>query len=130
MTLDEVIAHAEWAANNCEANNCEGRCSEWHHQLAEWLRELRERMCAYVVLEDERNILLERLGDYKGRLDDYREFLRDARAENDKLREAVAYLMGFAGTLGVSHEDLRELFGIEVAEYADKPREVTTDEQR
>lgn len=35
MTIDEAIAHAEWAANNCE-----GECSEEHRQLAEWLREL------------------------------------------------------------------------------------------
>ena len=102
MTLDEAIAHAQWAANNCE-----GECSDEHRQLAEWLRELRERRCADVALEDERNILSERLGDYK-------EFLRGARAENDRLREAVVYLMGFAGTLGVSREDLHELFGIEV----------------
>ena len=77
MTIDEAIAHAEWAANNCE-----GECSEEHHQLAEWLKELRERRCADVALEDERNILSERLGDY-------REFLRGARVENAALRESV-----------------------------------------
>ena len=81
MTIDEAIVHAEWAANNCE-----GECSEEHKQLAEWLKELRERRCADVALEDERNILSERLGDY-------REFLRGARVKSDKLRELVEVLI-------------------------------------
>lgn len=37
MTIDEAIAHAEWAADNCE-----GECAEEHKQLAKWLRELRD----------------------------------------------------------------------------------------
>jgi hypothetical protein len=80
MTIDEAIAHAEWAANNCE-----GECAEEHRQLAEWLKELRERKSTDVALEDERNLLSERLGDY-------REALRYARAENANLRGMVAVL--------------------------------------
>jgi hypothetical protein len=77
MTIDEAIAHAEWAADNCE-----GECAEEHRQLAEWLKELRERKSTDVALEDERNLLSERLGDY-------REALRYARAENAKLRDLI-----------------------------------------
>lgn len=36
--------------------------------------------------------------------------------ENAKLRNAVEYLYGFAKTLGVSGDDLREEFGIEVTD--------------
>lgn len=80
MTIDEAITHAEWAANNCE-----GECAEEHRQLAEWLKELRERKSTDVALEDERNLLSERLGDY-------REALRYARTENANLRGMVAVL--------------------------------------
>ena len=38
MTLEEAIAHAEEVA----ASGC-GKCAEDHRQLAEWLRELRDR---------------------------------------------------------------------------------------
>lgn len=37
MTIEEAIAHAEWAADNCE-----GECSDEHRQLAEWLKELEQ----------------------------------------------------------------------------------------
>lgn len=80
MTLDEAIEHAEWAANNCE-----GECSEEHHQLAEWLKELRERQDVDAEMEDERNLLFERLGNC-------REALTDARAENEKYRELIRIL--------------------------------------
>ena len=36
MTLDEAIEHCEQTARSCD-----GECSDDHHQLAEWLRELR-----------------------------------------------------------------------------------------
>lgn len=37
MTLEEVIAHHEWAAENCE-----GETSEEYAQMAAWLHELVE----------------------------------------------------------------------------------------
>ena len=40
MTLKEAIRHAE------EKAKCGGRCGEEHAQLAEWLKELRERRTA------------------------------------------------------------------------------------
>ena len=40
MTLEEAIRHAE------EKAKCGGRCGEDHAQLAEWLKELRERRTA------------------------------------------------------------------------------------
>ena len=39
MTLDEAISHCEEVANRCDNREC---ASE-HRQLAEWLRELKER---------------------------------------------------------------------------------------
>lgn len=38
MTLDEAIAHCEDVSESA----C-GKCAEEHRQLAEWLKELRER---------------------------------------------------------------------------------------
>ena len=38
MTLDEAIAHCEEVSKSA----C-GECAEEHRQLAEWLKELRER---------------------------------------------------------------------------------------
>ena len=38
MTLDEAIAHCEEVLESA----C-GKCAEEHRQLAEWLKELRER---------------------------------------------------------------------------------------
>lgn len=40
MTMEEAIRHAE------EKAKCGGRCGEEHAQLAEWLKELRERRTA------------------------------------------------------------------------------------
>ena len=37
MTLDEAIRHADEVANRCT-----GECAADHHQLAEWLRELKQ----------------------------------------------------------------------------------------
>jgi len=37
MTLDEAIAHAEEVAEGCS------KCADEHRQLADWLKELRER---------------------------------------------------------------------------------------
>jgi len=45
MTLEEVIAHHEWAAENCD-----GETSEEHARLAAWLRELREAKAENVKL--------------------------------------------------------------------------------
>lgn len=81
MTLSEAIEHAEWAANNCE-----GECADEHRQLAEWLMDLRKRQLVDDALEDERNLLFERLGDYGVALG-------DARTENAKLRELCAGMM-------------------------------------
>jgi hypothetical protein len=50
MTLDEAIAHAEWKAKNCfdwadkETYPPDIRkCGEEHQQLADWLKELKQR---------------------------------------------------------------------------------------
>jgi hypothetical protein len=77
MTIDEAIEHAEW----CAENSC-GECADDHRQLAEWLKELRKRQDVDGALQDERNLFVQRLGDYS-------EYLRDARAENAKLRELM-----------------------------------------
>lgn len=43
MTLDEAIAHAEYVADYDCYGESQRRCAEDHRQLAEWLRELRDR---------------------------------------------------------------------------------------
>ena len=54
MTIEEAILHAEEVAEDCERYEnqevCESRtwksrkaCAEQHHQLVEWLKELKER---------------------------------------------------------------------------------------
>ncbi len=113
MTIDEAIAHAEW----CAENSC-GECAEDHRQLAEWLKDLRERKSTDAALEDERNLLSERLGDY-------REALIFTRAENAKLRvlivDAVEVAEDYYHCAGVKDDldaikgEMREL-GIEVEE--------------
>ena len=39
MTLEEAISHAEYVANECPWPGC----AEEYAQLAEWLKELKER---------------------------------------------------------------------------------------
>jgi hypothetical protein len=78
MTLDEAIEHAEW----CAENTC-GECAEEHRQLAEWLRELRdkraeERSCAAIAAEAARQN-------------------RDLYAERAKLRDLVLEMYEVAG---------------------------------
>ena len=57
MTIDEAIEHAEWMVENVFITDgiC-GECGTDHRQLAEWLRELRdkraeERSCAAIAAE-------------------------------------------------------------------------------
>lgn len=43
MTLDEAIAHAEYVADYDCYGDKQRKCAEEHRQLAEWLKELRDR---------------------------------------------------------------------------------------
>ena len=43
MTLEEAIIHAEEVVDRCEVTDGGRACAEEHRQLAEWLKELRER---------------------------------------------------------------------------------------
>lgn len=43
MTLDEAIIHAEEIADKCATTDGDIRCESEHRQLAEWLKELRDR---------------------------------------------------------------------------------------
>ena len=43
MTLDEAIIHAEEVADRCDITDGDRACAEAHRQLAEWLRELKDR---------------------------------------------------------------------------------------
>lgn len=45
MTLDEAIKHCEEVAVECDKHEVEieYKCGQEHRQLAEWLRELKER---------------------------------------------------------------------------------------
>ena len=43
MTLDEAIRHCEDVADYDCYNDKQRKCSEEHQQLADWLRELKER---------------------------------------------------------------------------------------
>ena len=43
MTLEEAIIHAEEVVDRCEVTDGDRACAEEHRQLAEWLRELKER---------------------------------------------------------------------------------------
>lgn len=43
MTLDEAIIHAEEVADRCEVTDGDCKCAAEHRQLAEWLKELKER---------------------------------------------------------------------------------------
>ena len=79
MTIDEAIEHAEWMVENVFITDgiC-GECGTDHRQLAEWLRELRdkraeERSCAAIAAEAARQN-------------------RDLYAERAKLRELVREL--------------------------------------
>ena len=42
MTLDEAILHAEEVADRCIITGENSCCGQEHHQLAEWLKELKE----------------------------------------------------------------------------------------
>lgn len=89
MTLSEAIEHAKLVAANCD-----GECSEDHRQLVEWLLEL-QTLRADVFR--------------------FNRICKHLKAENDRLRDAVNYLYGFAKTLGVDEGDMR-VFGVEVDE--------------
>lgn len=43
MTLDEAIIHAEEIADRCAVTDGDSLCEAEHRQLAEWLKELRDR---------------------------------------------------------------------------------------
>lgn len=43
MTLDEAIAHAEECGKKMICNNVTKSCGQEHLQLAQWLKELKER---------------------------------------------------------------------------------------
>lgn len=75
MTLDEAIEHCEQTARSCD-----GECSDDHHQLAEWLRELRR-------LREERDELrVNAMMAVIGR-DTFRATSKRLRDENAKLRK-------------------------------------------
>lgn len=43
MTLEEAIIHAEAVAERCAVTDGNIKCEMEHRQLAEWLKELKER---------------------------------------------------------------------------------------
>ena len=43
MTLEEAIIHAEAVADMCAVTDGNIKCDMEHKQLAEWLKELKER---------------------------------------------------------------------------------------
>ena len=43
MTLEEAIRHCEEVAERCAVTDGNLKCEMEHRQLAEWLRELKER---------------------------------------------------------------------------------------
>ena len=43
MTLEEAILHCEKVADRCAITDGNRKCEIEHRQLAEWLKELRER---------------------------------------------------------------------------------------
>ena len=83
MTLDEAIEHCEQTARSCD-----GECSDDHHQLAEWLRELKR------LREERDEMYVNELIAIIGR-DTFKATSKRLRAENDKLRELVKDVQGF-----------------------------------
>lgn len=68
----------------------------------------------YVDMGEHNKPLCERKGLRPAKCSECPVYIGSIEAENARLRNAVEYLYGFAKTLGVSGDDLREEFGIEV----------------
>ena len=105
MTIDEAIEHAKGLARTCY----DGQCAADHIQLAEWLRQARgaDKAARWYTAK---------IRELENRSKALETLIGEKEAENERLRNAVEYLYGFAKTLGVSGDDLREEFGIEADE--------------